>query len=293
MLLCRGRDVTCLLLLVVVSLLSCVHVVTARPAPATLHQHNHGSLDSAALDKIMSPRSGVGDDGAVGRYSFFPDKPRWSRPSPMVLTYALSPAATVDYLPTRGVRAVFRRAFARWAQTIPVSLVETMNYDAADIKVGFYAGDHGDGDSFDGQLHTLGHATGPEDGHLHLDAAERWALDLRTDKSLLAFDLESVAMHEIGHILGLDHSSSQSAVMYPYIDQRERKVHLTIDDVHGVQALYGANPHFNFTSYDKLDPNTNENLPWILLIWILLAGIIVLVAAVISILWYRRKRINS
>ncbi|KAL6609654.1 hypothetical protein ACP70R_039623 [Stipagrostis hirtigluma subsp. patula] len=214
-----------------------------------------GRLDSATLRRVMSPRCGVGDghgrssvsvslsESAVSRYTFFDDgEPRWTR---TVLTYAISPTATAGYLPHDAVRAVFRRAFAHWARVIPVEFVETDDYDGeADIKVGFYYGDHGDSDPFDGPGGVLAHAGGPNDGGLHLDAAELWTVDLHAEGAYAAIDLESVATHEIGHVLGLGHSSSAKAVMYPSIGAGERKVELADDDVEGVQLLYGSNPLF-------------------------------------------------
>ncbi|XP_062179501.1 metalloendoproteinase 1-MMP-like [Phragmites australis] len=212
-----------------------------------------GHLDPATLGRIMSPRCGVADGhgvsvslskSAVSQFTFLDGEPRWTRPDLLVLTYYISRRATVDYLPQEDVRAAFRSAFARWARVIPVEFVETDDYYGADIRVGFYEGDHGDNDPFDGPQGVLAHAGGPNDGGLHLDAAEHWTVDLDADTASMAIDLESVATHEIGHVLGLEHSSLPEAVMYPYIGERERKVELTDDDVEGVQLLYGSNPRF-------------------------------------------------
>ncbi|WMV28597.1 hypothetical protein MTR67_021982 [Solanum verrucosum] len=61
-------------------------------------------------------------------------------------------------------------------------------------------------------------------------------------------DLESVAVHEIGHLLGLDHSSEKEAIMFPTLEDGTRKVELSRDDIEGVQILYGSSPNYNGSS---------------------------------------------
>ncbi|KAK6947570.1 Peptidoglycan binding-like [Dillenia turbinata] len=225
-----------------------------------------GKLDSGTISQIMAPRCGVSDAihrlDTTRKYAYFYGKPRWTRPQPALLTYAFSPDHMIEYISMSDIRSVFSRAFDRWASVIPVNFEETEDYSSADIKIGFYRGDHGDGKPFDGVLGVLAHAFSPENGRFHLDEAETWSVDFKEQKKKVAVDLESVATHEIGHVLGLAHTSVKEAIMYPSLSPRTKKLDLRMDDVEGVQALYGSNPNFRFSSLLESDTSAADALKW-------------------------------
>ncbi|GJN22235.1 hypothetical protein PR202_gb09785 [Eleusine coracana subsp. coracana] len=215
-----------------------------------------GELDPATVSQMMAPRCGVADvingtstmtaAGQHGRhlYTYFPGGPMWP-PSRRDLTYALADTAETS-IPRATLSGIFARAFARWAAATNLRFTEAASGADADITIGFHAGAHGDGEPFDGPLGTLAHAFSPTDGRFHLDAAEAWVADgdVSSSSSPVAVDLESVAVHEIGHLLGLGHSSVPDAIMYPTIRTGTKKVELASDDVEGIQSLYGSNPDF-------------------------------------------------
>ncbi|ESW25674.1 hypothetical protein PHAVU_003G055800 [Phaseolus vulgaris] len=224
-----------------------------------------GVLDDATLQQIVLPRCGVADiiNGTttmnagkqnetasfskprfhtVAHFALFPGNPRWPEGTEE-LTYAFNPGNDLS----NTVKGVFASAFARWAEVTSLTFRETASYFNADIRIGFFSGDHGDGEPFDGSLGTLAHAFSPTNGRFHLDADEDWVVSGDVTQSALssAVDLESVAVHEIGHLLGLGHSSVEEAVMFPTISSRRKKVVLAQDDIEGIQFLYGSNPNFN------------------------------------------------
>ncbi|KAL6633571.1 hypothetical protein ACP70R_026242 [Stipagrostis hirtigluma subsp. patula] len=218
-----------------------------------------GTLDAPTVAQMVAPRCGVADviNGtstmarstsldAHGRhlYSYFPGGPMWP-PFRRDLKYALT-ATSAAPIDRATLSAVFERAFSRWAAATNLRFTETESESDADITIGFYAGAHGDGEAFDGPLGTLAHAFSPTDGRFHLDAAEAWVADDEVSRasSPAAVHLESVAVHEIGHLLGLGHSAVPEAIMYPTIRTGTRKVELEADDVQGIQSLYGSNPNF-------------------------------------------------
>ncbi|CAN6574892.1 unnamed protein product [Malus baccata var. baccata] len=90
-------------------------------------------------------------------------------------------------------------------------------------------GDHGDGNPFDGQGGILAHAFPPTNGRFHYDADEAWAVGAVAD----AYDLETVALHEIGHL------SVEGAVMSPGVRSGFTQS-LHADDIQGIKALYNT-----------------------------------------------------
>ncbi|CBI32079.3 unnamed protein product, partial [Vitis vinifera] len=131
-------------------------------------------------------------------------------------------------------------AFERWAAVTPLTFTESDSYYSADLRIAFYTGDHGDGEAFDGENWV---ATG----------------DVTTSSISSAIDLESVAVHEIGHLLGLGHSSVEEAIMYPTITSRTKKVELASDDIQGIQELYGSNPNYNGSSTSPSQESETTN----------------------------------
>jgi len=134
-------------------------------------------------------------------------------------------------------RDLIRAAFALWADETPLTFNEVTDSTQADILIGWAEGEHGDGDSFDGPGDVLAHASYPnpyqsKQVFLHFDDSERWV-----NSETQNVDLLTVAAHEIGHNLGLDHSSDPKALMYPSYSEPRR--FLGQDDIAGVQSLYG------------------------------------------------------
>lgn len=100
--------------------------------------------------------------------------------------------------------------------------------------IGYFSGDHGDGYPFDGPRNVLAHAFPPSDGRMHFDAEENWSFQPRTTDF---YHIETVALHEIGHLLGLGHTLVEEAVMYPSLRLHQFK-ELAEDDVDGINFLY-------------------------------------------------------
>lgn len=129
-----------------------------------------------------------------------------------------------------------QNAFDTWTAQVPLTITQTTSVADADFVVEWLTGDHGDEFPFDGSgtstFNIYAHAFYPEDGRIHFDEAETWAHTHGAGK----VDLESVALHEIGHALGLAHSGLSDAVMYFAINSERRRLHEV--DIRGIKSRY-------------------------------------------------------
>uniref|UniRef100_A0A7N0R888 Peptidase metallopeptidase domain-containing protein n=1 Tax=Kalanchoe fedtschenkoi TaxID=63787 RepID=A0A7N0R888_KALFE len=180
-------------------------------------QHHHGDDDKKKKHGSMFHQ--------VSHFTFFPGSPKWPR-SKTHLTYGF-----YTNVPTVA-RTAIQSAFNTWGAATRFSFTR-VNYLRADLKIRFERRAHGDGSPFDGRGGTLAHAFAPTDGRAHFDADELWSAGAIPNR----FDIKTVALHEIGHLLGLGHSSVRNAIMFPSIASNTVKG-LAADDLRGISTLY-------------------------------------------------------
>lgn len=199
-----------------------------------------GNLDVSTLEVINKSRCGNKDVKITrcGISSFVTGVGRWDRTN---ITYSFQNYSRD--LPVTEQQTAIEQAFSLWATVTPLSFRRIADGISGDIVIRFVAGEHGDGNPFDGVGSTLAHAFFPFvttalRGDTHFDEDENWTVNIPTGTG--AFDLVTVAAHEFGHALGLNHSEVNSALMAPFYSGPRR--FLSPDDILGIQSLYGNSP---------------------------------------------------
>ncbi|XP_034252667.1 matrix metalloproteinase-17-like isoform X2 [Thrips palmi] len=143
-----------------------------------------------------------------------------------------------------GVNALMVRAFDAWSAYGRLRFTRAAQPSEADITIAFGRGNHGDWFPFDGPGGILAHAFYPYEmatygGDIHFDDDEQWAADPNaTELYNGAVDLFLVAVHEMGHSLGLGHSPDPESIMFPYYQSKSESFKLGQDDILGMYELY-------------------------------------------------------
>ncbi|WP_214480962.1 matrixin family metalloprotease [Bacillus sp. SM2101] len=194
-----------------------------------------GEFDQETRDLMNAPRCGLPDLNNSVAFSTVCD---WDRTT---LRYAID-EVTTDVSREDGINAI-KNAFNTWSSVSPLRFLEVSSADEPDILIGWR--DANDPDhSMVGDV--LAHADFPPGCSVvvnslplpvHFDDSEHtWCIGAFPGQ----FDIETVAVHEIGHILGIAHSNVFGAIMYPRVSSNTVKRSLTQDDILAVQDLYGS-----------------------------------------------------
>ncbi|XP_007523898.1 matrix metalloproteinase-21 isoform X2 [Erinaceus europaeus] len=233
--------------------------------------HPSGELDAPTLAAMNRPRCGVPDMQPLPRTAVSDPLPRNPLPGVSVprarprrflpllagtpvhqaasssgqgrvfakrtLSWRLVGEAASGQLAEAEQRRVFRLAFRMWSEVVPLDFREDLAGPAADvdIRLGFGRGRHlGCPRVFDGSGQEFAHAW--RLGDIHFDEDEHFS----PPNSDAGISLLKVAVHEIGHVLGLPHSYRPGSVMRPNYTPREPAFELDWADRKDIQKLYGS-----------------------------------------------------
>lgn len=174
-------------------------------------------------------------------FSFMPDGTTIAGGSPTSNLFA----RMNQVAPTATWETAIEKAMAVWQQSANINLA-LVSDNGEDVGTGDQQGDPNIGDIRIGGM-DLGTGAlamtflppplnGTSDGGdiiFNTNPAVGWYINSGT-----GYDVETVALHEIGHALGLGHSSITAAEMYASYKTLQQTLYS--DDISGIQGLYGA-----------------------------------------------------
>lgn len=175
-----------------------------------------------ALEPYKWGASGLGTSGGSVTYSF------------ATANYA-DQQYTFDASLSVSFQAEVRLAFERWEEFANIDFVEVADDASNDLRLGF--------DYIDGLGNTVGEAYtvyNPQTGvvieaEIRFETDENWTTSNNRIVTGSGSSFYAIALHEIGHTMGLDHYTESVAIMNPVISTSD----LTSSDIHGIQAVYG------------------------------------------------------
>ncbi|XP_038138494.1 matrix metallopeptidase-21 [Cyprinodon tularosa] len=176
---------------------------------------------------LMSKRRQKRDVTAAGYMAFSKDVLRWR-----LIGEGYSSQLTIEEQ-----RYILRLAFRMWSEVSPLEFVEDTwsPLEEVDIKLGFGTGRHlGCNQRFDGTGQEFAHAWFL--GDIHFDDDEHFT----GPSSHSGISLLKVAVHEIGHVLGLPHIYRPGSIMQPSYLPHESSFEMDWMDRKAIQHLYGG-----------------------------------------------------
>ncbi len=140
------------------------------------------------------------------------------------------------------VIVAMQKAFAKWQPYFAATFEPTSDASKSAIVIRFMSNDDEEIPYQFDEL-TLAYAFFPEgeslgiDSDMYFNDAHNWT-EMHTDDG---FNLFKVAVHEMGHAFGLDHSDDENDIMFPTY-QANDDVIITADTVDGLRRLNGWVP---------------------------------------------------
>jgi hypothetical protein len=192
-----------------------------------------GKTDSHTKAIMSKPRCAMPDIDPLGASKYGP----WTRRD---LTFCFG--NVVGGVNQANIKDAVRRAFRAWADAgVGLQFREVDQTSPADIQVEWRPANDPD-HNMKGSL--IAHSDFPPGfslivSHpplpLHFNEEEdKWIDGAAPDQ----YDVQTVSLHEIGHCLGLQHSSDSDAVMYPIIPANTERRILQSDDLTQLRSLY-------------------------------------------------------